>query len=381
MFESAAKYFTMQKPDKLIYPNEAPTETPKFPPEKRCANLEDFLYINYLDEGEECDDYFEDANFFYHLNYGAARAHLTIAFDKNLYYDPKKAYFNPGAMYFDARFIFGQGIAGSLQFGHFKDNNLGKIFYLTEPKDAEHMLLSMTELSGKIEWLKDSCGVCYFRHASNFALYAILPVGTRFDEEKQLAIVYQDKKFKDREFYQKLFEEHLKKFVGLPVKLTEFKVVVPPPTEEELAEKACREAAEQKRLEKLQQNIEQTSQLLHAELAGELDYFDLHFSLIRTKEFFKIGPREIIEFTLTPNSDHREIIYRSTFHGEEFQVATPEINASCLVKEVKTFLNDHREAFDVYKKIYQANKSYHDLIAPSSREPKLNYNHIFRNPL
>lgn len=371
---------------------EIPTPTPKkpapFPPAKRHTDLHN-LFVTNGNSGYRLSfkqsACFEDLNHLYFLDYGEQGSRLTFALDKNLYLvdlSYTKRFFEFANLWFDSRFAFGQNFYGAFIFGHYKDANLGRIFYVTEPKDASHVLFRINEYTNRLDWLDSARHTEFFYHnPHNFCLYTVLPVGARLDEDKQLVITYCSKALEDRQFYQGLFEEQLRHFADLPVEFTEFKVKTTDPTPEELAAAKLKKQAETEHTDKLFRNILQVIDLLEANVHDLLDEFDLSFTLNRDREFFKIGPREIVKLSLFKFGKEDDVIWNYSIDSETFLVYTPEAAADLLMTEIKNFLEEHREAFEAYRKIYTANQAFHDLVDPNSMPPVLDYPHIFETTL
>lgn len=379
--ESAAKAIIHQRQSKRTNKSsKSKTNSKKrFPPEKQSIDLRAFLENNRHPRRRHHEsDCFEDANFIYVLDYSESGARLTFAINKEAYMSGSDI-FDLTYQEFDARFILGQNIAGYLRFGHYRDNNLGRVFYLSEPEDATHMILSLPELSGRLEWLKNSSETCYFYHNStNHQLFAILRIGARLDEENELVAVHYGKLHEDRSFYQKLFNERLRIFLGEHnVTETMFKVEIPPPTEEELAEKTKMELAESERKAKLQQNIENTQIHLEDYLDETLDHFGLCFKLSIGSELRLIGSQEVVKLSLMEKNHPSGTVYELSCDSETFLNSYPVTNASFFANDVKRFLENYSEKFSIYKKFYAANKSYHELVNLNSYRPRLDYPHIF----
>ena len=213
--------------------------TPVYPPKKQTIDLRNFTILqnNHHTNSVIAGDWFEDAYHFYYMDYSEGESRLVLAQEKNLYtmntrYHSTK-FFNWVDYKFDGRFIYGKETASTLRFGQFKDNNFGQILYLTEPKDATDVLISMSELAGSLSWIDNMGMVRYTYHdTNNFVFYVVVPDGTRFLEDKQVVVTHSANALKDRELYQRLFEEELKIFAGFDIERTRFEGTLPGPTEE-----------------------------------------------------------------------------------------------------------------------------------------------------
>lgn len=356
-------------------------DIPTFPPKKQFVDLQALLDKQEIDVTTRHDEAncFEDANNIYLLSYRVVGPNLTFAMDKNLYYNGLD-YFDLSLIRYDVRFILGRKITGKLMLGNYTDNNLGRVFHLTEPKDATHMYLSL--LDGlddafNLDWLESEPNVCYFYHFPSPHLHLVLPIGSRIDYDYCLLTIPNGKDIEDRGLFQGLFEEQLQRFAGIPVRLTEYVDREADLAIEELREieKANQEGA--KRHKEVEEKVETTNAILTEKLADYLKEFGLGLKVELADEFLKIGPREIVMLTLFDATKPEDIIFKLTREFETFASAPLENIIESYTSDISLFLDSERETFKAYKRLYDVNKSYHDYVNPASREPILSYPHIF----
>ena len=365
---------------------QTPSQTPSvFPPPKVLTDLNEFIALSdnsatplrnhYLD-----GIWFEDVNYLYFMDFAEGGSQLALAQDKKLYtadfHRTFSFFFDFTRLRFDGRFIFGQDRQVVIRFGSYSDNNLGRVFRLTEPKDASQMLVSWQEFTGAYEWLDEANNVAYFYHDSrDFNLYVVIPIGGRFDEIEDRVTVSEELATHDCDFYQQLFEEALKEFSDLPVQKTVFKPVIPEPSPEELAREAAKKSEEEEYHARIEQRIAETSRILNTSLESRLKEFDLTFILSLKNEFRMIGTVETVKFTL--HAPDNTTIYDFPVNLDSFEHLSAEVIAQDISIPACQFLDRHRDKFHAFKKLYQANSSFRELIQPSSRMPKLDYNLIF----
>lgn len=363
-------------------PSAPPSESPTFPPIKSQVTLDELLSLGSGPPTHHRDGlWFEDANYFYYMAFDAGEPQLALAQEKNLCLaDLHHSYafiFDLAQLTFDGRFIFGQDTRSTLRFGHYSDNNLGRVFHLTEPKDAKQMLVSWRELTGAFDWLDGADSVAHFHHDSfsDFDLHVVIPVGSRFDEIEDRLIVSDDQASKDRQFYQRLFEEELKAFVGIPVEKTTFTSFIPEPTPEEIARIAQETADLAERQAKISQQLAATEEEFNAYLRPYLDEFHLAITLER-ENVHRLAVT-IEEAKLKLHAPDGTVIYDYPISLDSFLHLSPETIVRDIASPTCQFLDRHRNKFHAFEKLYRANSSFHDLVRPSSRAPKLDYNLIF----
>ena len=88
-----------------------------------------------------------------------------------------------------------------------------------------------------------------------------------------------------------------------------------------------------------------------------------------------IGTVKTIQFTL--HAPDNTTIYDFPVNLDSFDHLSAEVIAQDISIPACQFLDRHRDKFHAFKKLYQANSSFRELIQPSSRMPKLDYNLIF----
>jgi hypothetical protein len=360
---------------------------PTFPPKKQHVNLDEYLKIieHVFGVVESSSNCFEDANHLYFVEYGKDEAHLTFAMSKNLYciHDDASTtcIFDFNRYNYDARFILGPDVMGEIQFGIFKDNNLGQLFYYAEPKDSTHMLLSLSDhKSAKFEWLQAECEVKHYHYyCDSPIIYVVLPMGARFDKESKHTILCTSKADEDREFFQKLFLEELHHFIGdRNFPRTKYKYVAPPPTREQLAARAeANKKAEEIRMELINKSLN-VCELLAREIYNLLEGYGLRFRLFPETTYCKNTSLEVVRYELYPaDACCEENIFIIFATIEAFLASSPETIANYLIEKTAKFLDDHKDVYEAFKKIYVANKAYHDFVNCQSIKPRLNYQYIF----
>lgn len=368
---------------------EPQSETPNestFPPKKCHVNLNEYLDITEYRAGVEYPpNCFEDANHLYLLEYGEREAHLTFAMSKELYCIRDSAgilcLYDFYQHKYDARFVIGPDTVGRVQFGIFKDGNLGRLFYFTEPKDATHMFLALPDHEGaRFKWLQAECEAkCHHYHRSDNAVYAVLPIGTRFDEESMHIICSSIRADEDRELFQKLFLESLHRFAGdKHFPRTTFQSVAPPPTHEELVAKAeVRRKNEELRTELAGKTIKVCTALNKKGVDGLVEKYGLAY-LLFTETFYRENSHlEIVQYRLQSRANWDENALIISIAGETFMASPVETIAEYLMEKTTKLLNSHKDTYRAYKGIYDANKAYHDYVNYHSIKPELNYKHIF----
>lgn len=427
------------KPDKLIYPNETPLPQPKFPPEKRHVDLDEFLKTN-----DECRNgfyyyhrrtWFENANYLFRPEFDEDEPQFAFAQSKDAYViqrqDGSAYYFDMGDAHFDSRFVCPELPQGKLRFGNFHDNQLGRTFYLTEPENANDMLLSFTELIGICEWLEHDPNVKYFYHETRrFCLHVVLPVGSRLDLDRQFVITHPTSPEDDRKFFTKLFMEKLHHAVDF--RFTETRYVRPLTEAEQVSKKhranyadrlkaltekfdqICKirristtspfddpvsiyykgytylyNDADMSRLEvvvdtdfefyqKLEKRVEFVDSLISGALKNTLEEFDVKATLQLDREYMLVGcSKELIILEIFREGDYAPI-HRHSVDLDEFNAPSESSIAEEFVRDAEKFFNNHREKFHAFKKLYDANLAYHQLVNPSSSLPELDYDYIFR---
>ena len=432
-----------RRPKNLVY-SAKPQENIKPPlPEKRYVDLAEFLELN--NGHASCDfvysgrAWFENANHLFHPDYDEESPNLTFAQSKDMFYiHPQGSFdyfFDLEDARFDSRFIFPDLPHGSLHFGNYRDSQLGRIFFLTKPKDASDVLLSVNEPSGICEWLKDDPNVKFFRHEDkHFRLYAVLPIGSRLDLDHKLVTTHPTTPNDDREFFTKLFQEKLRHLVDFNAPETRY---VRPLTEAEEESKAHR-ADYTDRLNALSEKFREICRIRHIVTTSPFDdpisvyykghsYFynndnvvqleaivrndhefyqniekriDFVESLIRNgladicAEFnVKVALKldrvirlanlgeEVVMLSVYPadnslRSSH--IIHRHSIDLHDFNASSEGSVAESFIRDAEEFFDHHREKYHAFKKLYEANLSYHDLVNLSSRLPELDYTYIFR---
>ncbi|MBR2695737.1 hypothetical protein IKE86_02430 [Candidatus Saccharibacteria bacterium] len=428
----------------LVRSGEPSIEPPKAPivPQKRHANLAEFLEVN----GNICGlayrnrAWFENANYLFHPDYGEEGSNLTFAQSKDMFYvHPQGSvdyFFDLEDARFDSRFIFPDLLHGSLHFGNYHDNQLGRIFFLTEPKDASDVLLSVNEPSGICEWLKDDPNVKFFRHEDkHFQLYAVLPIGSRLDLNHELVISHPTSADEDRALFAQLFQEKLHHAVDFNASETHY---VRPLTAAEEESKAHRvDYAD--RLDTLSEKFREICRIRHIVTASPFDdpisvyykghsYFYNHDNIVQLEaiirndhEFYQnlekridfveslikngladicaefnvnvalrldrvirlanLG-EEVVMLSVYPADNSLQsghIIHQHSVDLHDFNTPSEGGIAEAYVKDTEEFFDRYREKFHAFKKLYEVNLSYHNLVNLSSRPPELDYTYIFRD--
>lgn len=326
---------------------------------------------------------------------------------------------------------------GSLHFGNYHDNQLGRIFFLIEPKDASDVLLSVNEPSGTCEWLKDDPNVKFFRHEDkHFQLYAVLPIGSRLDLNHEFVITHPTSPNDDREFFTKLFQEKLRRLVDFNAPETRY---VRPLTEAE-QESQARRANYTELLntlsekfqaicairnigtanpfddpvsvcykgyryfyndgdmsalkvvvntdfefyQKLEKRIDFVRSLIKNGLAASCTEFDADIDLKFDHQIRLAGfGYEAITLCVFRHRDNPlgpcNVFYEHSISIDEFNTPSEGSVAESFIRDVEEFFGRHREKYHAFKKLYEVNLSYHNLVNLSSRPPELDYTYIFRN--
>ena len=424
------------------YEVEPPRETdPPEIPIRRHVDLAEFLKVNnrahcgmlhYADRA-----WFEDANYLFRPASDANDTFLMIlAQGKDPYFIQRAGstdyFFDMEDANFDSRFIFPDLPRGSLHFGEYHDNQVGHIFFLTEPKDAADVLFQVNETSGACEWLRNDPNVKYFRHDDqNFNLVVVLPVGSRLDLDHEFVVTHPTTPGEDRTFFTRLFQEKLRHAINPRLEEPSY---VRPLTEAEEISKADRS----KYIERLSALSEKFYEICRIRDVGALSPFDDPVSVyydghtyyfndadlsrlevvVDTRyDFYKKLENRIdfvaslignglkdaleefnVQFTLRVDRDCRLAsfssdvakltVYKEGFHVpiHEHSVDLDEFNApseggiaESFVEEAKQFFDKYREKFHAFKNLYEANVSYRSFVNQSAREPKLDYTYIFRD--
>lgn len=338
--------------------------------------------------------WFEDNNYLYRPDYGEDGAQLTFAQSKETYLVRRPGtsdyYFDMEDAIFDSRFMFPELPRGKLRFGKFHDNQLGRIFFLTGPHDATDLLLQTGDSIEIIPWTDRS----------------------------------------SEALFTNLFQEKIRSTTDWGYKETEY---IPPLTEAEQASEAHR-ADYTDRIQAMKDKFQQICEIrdvgyssnpfddpisIHYKnrryFFNESDMVHLEAALEADHTFYsRLGERidfvtSIVKYTLTEiltefevslslridhnyltcNSNRESVlltIYRDTSILHQHSIAiddfmTPDEPqlAETLIKDVQDFFGRYREKFYAFKKLYDANLSYHRLVNPSSSPPELNYSFIFRS--
>ena len=430
------KFRRYPKANNFAYSSKTPVRTPQFPPPKRHVNLKDFLRTN-----DKCHGglhyhhraWFENTNYIFRPDFNEDDAWLTFAQSKELYFlqplGSFERFLDLEEVRFDSRFVFPDLPQGTLYFGNFHDNQLGRIFYLTEPKDAEDVMLSVVEPSGIAEWLKDDPNVKYFRHETRrFHLHVILPVGSRLDLEHELVITHPTSPDDDRELFTQLFEEKLHH--ALDFQFTETRYERPLSEAEQISRanrvnyldqlSAFTEKFNQicairhlgvinplddpvsvrykghiyyyndqdmnhlgfilnsdyEFYQNLKSRIEFVASLIGSALKNTLEEFNVNFMLKLSREHFLAGfDHEVVTLNICQQNT---TIHQHSISLDEFNIPSEGSIAEEFAAEVEQFFDRHREKFHAFRKLYETNLSYHRLVDPSSCAPELDYSFIFR---
>lgn len=418
-----------------------PIQKPSLP-EKRHTDLAEFLKVNgahncgflYRNHG-----WFENAHYIFHPDYDEDGACLTFAQSKDMYFVQSKyssdSFLDLEEIRFDSRFIFPDlFLQGTLRFGNYHDNQLGRIFFLTEPKDANDVLLSVSEPSGIGEWLKNDPNVKYFYHEpKRYQLHVILPVGSRIDFDHEFVITHPTSPSDDREFFSRLFQEKLRHAVDFNVIETAY---VRPLSEAEQESKAHR-ADYADRLAALSEKYREICRIrltgssdpfedpvsvyykgyryfyndvgmsrlevvvdtdyeFYQNLASRIDFVEtlIRNGLTNICEEFDVDvtlrlEREIHLANLSEEAialsvhqvdkppRHCDVIHRRSISLDEFNAPSPGGVAESFIVDVERFFDRYREKFHAFKKLYETNLSYHSLVNLNSLAPELDYNYIF----
>ena len=430
-----------RKPDKLIYPNETPVSRTQFSPEKRHVDLDEFLKTN-----DDCHGgfyyyhrhaWFENTNYIFRPEFDEDDPQLTFAQSKDVYVIQRQNgfvhYFDMIDASFDSRFVCPELPQGKLRFGNFHDNQLGRTFYLTEPENANDMLLSFTELSGICEWLEHDSNVKYFRHETQrFCLHVVLPIGSRLDLDHEFVITHPTSPNNDHEFFARLFKEKLRH--AIDSNFTETRYVRPLTEDEQVSKehradyadrlKAIAEKfdqickirrigitpspfdnpvsvyykgytylyndADMSRLEviidtdfefyqKLEKRIEFVDSLINSALKNALEEFGVKAALQLERKYMLVGcSKELVILEIFREGDHTPI-HRHSVDLDEFNAPSEGGIAEEFVQNAEKFFDNYREKFHTFKKLYDANLAYHQLVNPSSCPPELDYDYIFRD--
>jgi len=429
----------------LVRSGEPSIEPPKAPimPQKRHTNLAEFLKVN----GNVCGlayrnrAWFENANYLFHPDYGEEGPNLTFAQSKDMFYvHPQGSvdyFFDLEDARFDSRFIFPDLSHGSLHFGNYHDNQLGRIFFLTEPKDASDVLLSVNEPSGICEWLKDDPNVKFFRHEDkHFQLYAILPIGSRLDLDHEFVITHPTAPNDDQKFFTRLFQEKLRRLVDFTAPETRY---VRPLTEAEQESQARRAnytellntlsekfqtICEIRNIgaaspfndpvsvyykghryfyndgdmstlkvvvntdfefyQKLEKRIDFVRSLIKNGLAASCTEFEADIDLKFDRQIRLAGfSDDVITLCIFHHHDKFlgpcNVVHERSISIDEFNTPSEGSVAESFIRDAEEFFGRHREKYHAFKKLYEVNLSYHNLVNLSSRPPELDYTYIFRD--
>lgn len=425
----------LQNPVQTLLNSQRPLQESSAP-QKRRVNLAEFFEhnsaANFLER--RIRGWFEDANFIFHPDYDEGGTHLTFAQSKDMYYIQPHGSFDHfldlERVCFDSRFLFPELAKGTLHFGNYHDNQLGRTFFLTEPKDASDVLLSVTETSGICEWLKDDPNVKYFYHEDKrFQLHVVLPIGSRLDLNHELVISHPTSPDEDRALFTQFFQEKLRRAIDFNAPET---VYVRPLTEAEQESKAQR-ADYADRLDVLSEKFREICHIRHIATPSPFDdpvsvyykghrYFYNHDSVSQLEaivrndhEFYQnlekridfveslikngladicaefnvdvrleldhaihlagIGEEESATLFVFPPDGYA--IHRHSVDLCDFNAPSEGGIAEAYVKDVEQFFSRYRDKFHAFKKLYEANLSYHNFVNPSSCTPVFDYGYIF----
>lgn len=432
----------LQNPVQTILNNHQPPQEPSIP-QKRRVNLTEFLEHNnrhtcgflYQNRG-----WYQNAGHLFHPDFDEDGAWLSFAQSKDMYFvqsHGSSGYFlDLEEVNFDSRFMFPDLPKGALLFGKYHDNQTGRFFFLTEPKEADDVLLSVTELTGIAEWLKNDPNVKYFRHEDRrFRLHAVLPIGSRLDFDHELVISHPTSADEDRALFAQLFQEKLHHAVDFNAPETHY---VRPLTAAEEESKAHR-ADYADRLDTLSEKFREICRIRHIVTTSPFDdpisvyykghsYFYNHDNVVQLEaiirndhEFYQnlekridfveslikngladicsefnvnvalkldrvirlanLG-EEVVMLSVYPTDNSLQsshIIHRHSVDLHDFNAPSEGSIAEAYVKDTEEFFDRYREKFHAFKNLYDMERSYHDFIDQSSPPPKLDYEYIFND--
>ena len=86
--------------------------------------------------------------------------------------------------------------------------------------------------------------------------------------------------------------------------------------------------------------------------------------------------REAVTLTISKGGYH---VHQHSVDLDEFNAPSEGGIAEKLASEAEEFFNRYNEKFHAFRKLYEANLSYRNLVNPSAREPELDYSYIFRS--
>ncbi|MBR5389501.1 hypothetical protein IK146_03010 [Candidatus Saccharibacteria bacterium] len=340
-------------------------------PSKHYFSLDLFLGYDVADHVKS--DWFQDEAHLYHVDYSDQGSNLVFALDKNMYTDTAiGAPFDITTAVFDSRFMLENYPKGEICFGNYKDANLGRIFFLDEPKSAKDVYISF-KTAVPPKWTDETPVTYYYYYNPNTNFVHIV---ANFEMLQNIIATCQGKTVPSMDFFENLFIEKLKSHCGYSVTPTRYQASqskTEQPAEEERHEepKNTLHAAIADTITELQKNDKV--------LRALLDEFSVNCRLRAAPKLENFAARAVY-YELFPAGEAIEssVFYTLVLDPDKFVATPPSENAAILLAETMAFLSPYKERFQAFKKIYDANISYYsyggDLTLP---KPKLNYKRIF----